>query len=60
MQYRSYLGGRFDRTIYINGKTNRPYTREQAEKRVEEWNKGKEPAAHARVAHRYATPWRSI
>jgi hypothetical protein len=58
VQYRSYEGGKFDRTVPINSRTGFPYTKEQAEEQVEKFNKGKEAITPARVATREATPWR--
>jgi hypothetical protein len=58
VQYRTNSGGHFDRTIHINGRTNKPYTEEQARQRVEEWNKGRKPEDQARVAYRHATRWK--
>lgn len=60
VQYRSYIGKAFDRTIPVNTRTGFPYTEEQANEQVEKYNKGKEPGAHARVATREATPWRPV
>lgn len=60
VQYRSYIGGKFDRTVAINTRTGFPYTREQAEEQVERFNKGKEPGATCRVGTREATPWKPL
>lgn len=52
VQYRTYLGGKFERTIPYDSKV-------KAEKQVEQFNRGKPKTQHARVAHRLVTPWKA-
>jgi hypothetical protein len=50
VQYRTYIGGQFARTV--------PYDDEgKARAQVEKFNKGKPEDQHARVAYRYVTNW---
>ena len=50
VQYRTYIGGKFERTI--------PYeTKGKAQEQVEKFNKGKDKSLHARVATRQVTKW---
>lgn len=61
VQYRTYLGKAFDRTIPVNTRTGFPYTEEQAKEQMEAYNKRqKDPGAHCRVATREAQPWRPL
>lgn len=53
VQYRTYIGGKFERTV--------PYDTElRARTQVEKFNKGKPYNQQARLAHRYATKWRAV
>lgn len=51
VQYRTYIGGKFERTV--------PYdSEEKARQQVEKFNKGKPHNQHCRVAQRDVTKWR--
>lgn len=53
VQYRTYIGGKFERTV--------PYdSLDKATAQVEKFNKGKPYNQHARVAMREVTKWRAI
>lgn len=51
VQYRSYLGGRFDRTVIQDSEA-------RARAQVERFNTKAKKGADCRLAHRYVTPWR--
>lgn len=51
VQYRTYIGGKFERTV--------PYDSEvKARQQVESFNRGKPRSQHARVACREVSKWR--
>lgn len=53
VQYRSYIDGKFDRTV--------PYEEEgKARTQVEKFNTGKPRGEQARLASRYVTKWKAI
>lgn len=53
VQYRAYLGGKFERTV--------PYDDlGKASAQVEKFNTGKPKDQHARVAMRYVTKWKAV
>lgn len=52
VQYRAYIGGRFERTV--------PYdSADKARAQVATFNQGKPRDQHARVASRYVTRWKA-
>lgn len=52
VQYRAYIGGKFERTV--------PYDSEiKARAQVESFNKKRPKNEQARVASRYVTPWKA-
>lgn len=53
VQYRTYLGGKFERTIAHESEAS-------ARAQVERFNQGKEPNAQARLAHHEAGKWKGM
>lgn len=53
VQYRTYLGGKFERTVPYDSKV-------KALKQVEQFNRGKPKSQHARAAERYVTKWHAV
>lgn len=50
VQYRTYIDGKFERTVVYDSE-------DKARTQVEKFNKGKPRGEHARVAKRYVTKW---